>query len=99
MKIIRRLLKRNRKLYELYKLYERLALCVIRDNDNAFQRNLKAVEYIDERYAELQRFKKSEGNNDSYNMNIEKFLKDLRRILTCFESENIFDEVNRKVNK
>lgn len=47
MKLIKRLLKRNRTLWNQNKLYERLTLALIRDNDNAYQRNIKAIKYID----------------------------------------------------
>lgn len=47
MKLIKRLLKRNRTLWNQNKIYERLTLWLIRDNDNAYQRNIKAIKYID----------------------------------------------------
>lgn len=47
MKLIIRLLKRNHKLWEQNRIQKRLNLCLIRDDDNAFQRNKKAIEYID----------------------------------------------------
>lgn len=47
MKLIKRLLKRNRTLWNQNKIYERLTLCLIRDNDNAYQRNIEAIKYID----------------------------------------------------
>ena len=46
-KLLIRILKRNHQLYQKWKLYERLALCLVREEDNAFQRNKKAIEYID----------------------------------------------------
>ena len=50
MKLIKRLLKRNRTLWNQNKLYERLTLALIRDNDNEYQINIKAIKYIDNLY-------------------------------------------------
>lgn len=84
IKLLTRILKRNHQLYEENRLYKRLNICLIRDNDNAFQRNLKAVEYIDQLpFKDL--------------MPVE--LKVVRKILTTFKTENILDEVNRKEDK
>ena len=78
--LIERILLRNHQLYKENKLYKRLNLCLIRDNDNAFQRNIKAVDYIDRNLRK--------GN---YLVEATK----LREMLTTFKTENILDEVNK----
>ena len=90
IKLLTRILKRNHQLYEENRLYKRLNICLIRDNDNAFQRNLKAVEYIKKLYED-----KNEGISipDMYRF------KDLMEILTTFKTENILDEVNGGKNE
>lgn len=82
MKLATRLLKRNHELYKRYKLHERLSLCLIREEDNAHRRNLKAVEYID---------KKLKKKNKPYY----SILKEIREILTMYKEENVLDEVNK----
>ena len=87
MKTIIRVLKRNHRLYNLNKIYERLNLCLIRDNDNAFQRNKRAVEYIDE---------KTKGKLETDYETLNEYIREIRKILTCFETDNVLDEVNSK---
>lgn len=83
-KLLIRILKRNHQLYKENKLYKRLNLCLIRDNDNAFQRNLKAVEYIDNI--------KNDGKGISI---VDRYrFEELREILTTFKTDNVLDEVN-----
>lgn len=84
MKLLIRILKRNHQLYRENKLYKRLNLCLIRDVDNAFQRNLKAIEYIDNI--------KNDGKGISIS---DRFrIEEIREILTCFKTDNVLDEVN-----
>ena len=78
--LIERILLRNYQLYKENKIYKRLNLCLIKDNDNAFQRNIKAVDYIDRNLRK--------GN---YLVEATK----LREMLTTFKTENILDEVNK----
>ena len=87
IKLLTRILKRNHQLYEENRLYKRLNICLIRDNDNAFQRNLKAVEYIDGVLS--RKILCTEEEN----------LKELRKILTTFKTKNILDEVNGGKNE
>ncbi len=82
MKLTTRLLKRNHELYKRYRLHERLNLCLIREEDNAFRRNKKAVEYIDKKLNKKQK--------PYYNI-----LKEIRKILTMYEEENVLAEVNK----
>lgn len=90
IKVIIRILKRNHQLYEENKLYKRLNICLIRDNDNAFQRNLKAVEYIDENLKILSNFP-----SDALKLTaVIREWQEVRKILTTFKTENILDEVN-----
>lgn len=92
-KLLLRMLKRNHQLYKKWKLEERLVLCLIRDEDNAQQRNIKAVEYIDENLKQLSRFEKDSVHLSS----IIREYQELREILTTFKTNNILDEVNKKV--
>lgn len=84
MKLLIRILKRNHQLYQKWKLYERLALCLVKEEDNAFQRNKKAIEYIDE----------------TLKLNVKKeyihtdHIHELREILTTFKTDNVLNEVN-----
>ena len=87
MKLLLRILKRNHKLYIENKLQKRLNLCLIRDTDNAFQRNKKAVEYIDE---------KTKGKPETDYETLNKYIQEIRKILTCFKTDNVLDEVNKK---
>lgn len=75
-----RLLKRNHELYKKFKIQERLNFCLIREEDNAFRRNMKAVEYIDKN------MKKSMCSH----------LGEIRKILTMYEEENVLVEVNKE---
>ena len=84
MKLLIRILKRNHQLYTENKLYKRLNLCLIRDTDNAFQRNKKAIDYIDD-----------EMKNDMAEC-YRKDLMKIREILTTFKTDNVLDEVNRR---
>jgi heme oxygenase len=77
-----RLLKRNHELYKKFKIQERLNLCLIREEDNAFRRNMKAVEYIDKN------MKKSMCSH----------LGEIRKILTMYKEENVLAEVNKGGN-
>lgn len=87
MKLLIRMLKRNHQLYIENKLQKRLNLCLIRDTDNAFQRNKKAVEYIDE---------KIKGKLETDYETLNKYIQEIRKILTCFKTDNVLDEVNKK---
>ena len=86
MKLAERLLKRNIELFKKVKLLERLNLSLIREEDNAFRRNIKAVEYIDKL---LKR-----KNNPYYGV-----LKEIRKILAMYEEDNVLAEVNEKVKE
>lgn len=88
MKLLIRILKRNHQLYEENQLYKRINLCLIRDNDNALQRNKKAVEYIDE---------KTKGKLEIDYETLNKYIQEIRKILTCFKTDNVLDEVNKDV--
>lgn len=83
MKLLIRILKRNHQLYIENRLQKRLNLCLIRDTDNAFQRNLKAVDYIDGIPKALQT----------------PFIQEIREILTTFKTDNVLDEVNGRENE
>ena len=83
-KLLIRILKRNHQLYQKWKLYERLALCLVREEDNAFQRNKKAIEYIDN----IKKDGKGISIGDRYRF------EELREILTTFKTDNVLDEVN-----
>lgn len=82
MKQLYRILKRNYKLNKINKLYKKLNLRLIKDEDNAFQRNMKAINYIDNIY----------NTNPSYTT--KTMLEDIREILTSFRKDNIY-EVNK----
>ena len=86
MKLAERLLKRNIELFKKVKLLERLNLSLIREEDNAFRRNIKAVEYIDKL---LKR-----KNKPQYGV-----LKEIRKILAMYEEDNVLAEVNEKVKE
>ena len=81
--LIKRLAKRNRELYQKYKIMEKLTLCLMREEDNAFQRNLKAIEYIDKK------LKKKKPYHD--------ILKHIKKILAMHEGEDIFDVINKEL--
>ena len=86
-----RLLKRNHELYKKFKIQERLNLCLIREEDNAFRRNMRAVNFIDEK------LKWNENAICKSNM-LEWHLKEIRKILTMYEEDNVLAEVNRRDN-
>lgn len=88
--INRRLLKRNHRLYKENCLYKRLNLCLIRDNDNAFQRNLEAVKFID-------KVTKDSLETDYETLN--EYIGTIREILTCYKGTNILEEVNTPLDK
>lgn len=92
-KLLLRMIKRNHQLYKKWKLEERLVLCLIRDEDNALQRNIKAVDYIDEHLKRLLKFNKEAVQSS---MVISEY-QELRKILTTFKTNNILDEVNKEV--
>lgn len=92
-KLLLRMLKRNHQLYKKWKLEERLVLCLIREEDNAHQRNIKAVEYIDENLKRLSEFK-TDGVKLS---SVIREYQELRKILTIFKTTNILDEANKEV--
>lgn len=86
MKLLIRILKRNHQLYQKWKLQERLVLCLIREEDNAFQRNKRAVEYIDE---------KTKGKLETDYETLNEYIQEIREILTTFKTDNILDQVNK----
>ena len=95
IKLLTRILKMTNQLYEENRLYKRLNLCLIKDNDNAFQRNLKAVEYIDENLKILSNFP-----SDALKLTaVIRECQEVRKILTTFKTENILDEVNGGKNE
>ena len=83
IKLLKRLIKRNNELYQKCKAMERLNLCLIREEDNAFQRNLKAIEYIEKKLKKKKPYL--------------EVLKHIRKILAVYETENIFDEINKEL--
>lgn len=92
-KLLLSIIKRNHQLYKKWKLEERLVLCLIRDEDNALQRNIKAVKYIDENLKRLSEFDKEAVHLSS----VIREYQELREILTTFKTNNILDEVNKEV--
>ena len=61
--------------------------------DNALQRNIKAVKYIDENLKRLSKFDKEAVHLSS----VIREYQELREILTTFKTNNILDEVNKEV--
>lgn len=92
-KLLLRMMKRNHQLYKKWKLEERVVLCLIREEDNAQQRNMKAVKYIDENLKRLSKFDKEAVHLSS----VIREYQELREILATFKTNNILDEVNKEV--
>ena len=84
MKLELRILKRNHQLYKENRILKKYVWATIKDEDGAIDRNKKAVEYIDEVL------------KDDMEIVMWKRLRKIRKILTCYETNNVLDEVNRK---
>lgn len=84
MKLELRILKRNHELYKENKILKRYIWTNINEEDGVIDRNKKAVEYIDELL---------KGDMEIVEW---KQLRKIRKILTCYETNNVLDEVNRK---